>query len=276
MWFMAAAAAALIGGGAAAYEFRWFPPTAAKAPAVREGSPAASKIALSVNRKLDDLEISWNRDADVVRTATAGALTIHNGPVTRTVPVNGEQLRQGSVVYLPISGLDSDFRLDIWTAEGSIQSEAVRVLGFVTAPRGPVPAPPPANSKPEFEANDAPTRPEGTADRADTSRPKDPAPGRESAHREAVAILRVDPKITSEVADEMRHATGKVSVSVLVGIDAAGGVDTAKVVGSTGEPSPSGPYIRLAALNAARQWKFRPAEAAGRPTPSKLTLLFSF
>jgi hypothetical protein len=53
-------------------------------------------------------------------------------------------------------------------------------------------------------------------------------------------------------------------------------VDTAKVVSSTGEPSPSRSYIRLASLNAARQWKFRPATAAGKPAPSESTLVFNF
>jgi len=61
-----------------------------------------------------------------------------------------------------------------------------------------------------------------------------------------------------------------------VRIDAAGTVQSAKVLSSTGEPSPSGPYIRLASLNAAREWKFRPATAAGKPAPSESKLVFSF
>jgi TonB family protein len=82
--------------------------------------------------------------------------------------------------------------------------------------------------------------------------------------------------LTNEVIHEMRTAKGKVTVSVLVSIDAAGKVDDAKVVGSTGEPSPSGPYIRLASLTAARQWRFRPATVDGRAVTSQMTLLFTF
>jgi outer membrane biosynthesis protein TonB len=91
-----------------------------------------------------------------------------------------------------------------------------------------------------------------------------------------VAIRRATPDLSRDVQNEMRVAQGKVSVSVLASIDSAGTVQSVKVVSSTGEPSPSGPYIRLAALNAARQWKFRPATAGGKPVPSQTTLVFNF
>jgi len=78
------------------------------------------------------------------------------------------------------------------------------------------------------------------------------------------------------VLEELQRAEGKVTISVLVRIDPKGAVDTAKVVASTGEPSPSRSYMRLASLNAARQWRFRPATAAGKPARSESTLVFSF
>ena len=74
----------------------------------------------------------------------------------------------------------------------------------------------------------------------------------------------------------MRAAKGKISVTVQASIDSSGTVQGVKVVSSTGEPSPSGPYVRLAALNAARQWKFRPATAGGKAVPSQTTMVFNF
>jgi TonB family protein len=74
----------------------------------------------------------------------------------------------------------------------------------------------------------------------------------------------------------MRAADGKVTVSVLMSIDATGKVNDAKVVASTGEPTATSPHLRLAALSAARQWRFRPAVADGKPVPSQVTVLFTF
>ncbi len=96
------------------------------------------------------------------------------------------------------------------------------------------------------------------------------------ASREAVAIRRVNPGITPKVRAEIQRASGAVKVTVQVSINAAGNVDGAVVLSSTGEPSPSGPYIRLASLDAARRWKFRPATEGGHPVPSKTTLVFDF
>jgi protein TonB len=91
-----------------------------------------------------------------------------------------------------------------------------------------------------------------------------------------VVIRRVNPVFSREVQAEMRTANGKVSVSVLVSIDPSGTVQSVRVVSSSGEPNHSGPYIRLAALNAARQWKFRPGTAGGKPVASQTTLVFTF
>jgi TonB family protein len=111
-------------------------------------------------------------------------------------------------------------------------------------------------------------------------RAKHPAQPAESAastgRTDPVPIRRASPELGRDVQAEIRQARGKVSVSVLASIDRSGIVQSVKVLSSTGEPSPSGPYIRLAALNAARQWKFRPATAEGRAISSQMTLVFNF
>ena len=259
-WIALAAAAVLIGAGAAVRSF-WV------RPQLQSFTPAAETIALNVARSVDELEVSWNRAAAAVRSATSGTLTIHNGPVTRTVAVTAQQLREGRIMYHPIFGADTDFRLEVRTADGRSVAESFQVLNFGAEP--PLSFPirlTPISDTPRPPAPER--RPRRTSDRADASA--------DAAPTEAVPLRRVNPVMTPKVVEEAQSAHGKVSISVSVAIDATGSVQTAKVVSSTGEPSGSGSYMRLASLNAAKQWKFRPATAGGKPTSSSSTLVFNF
>lgn len=266
-------------GGAAAY--RWLPvllnrtteiPAETAAPA-----PVPQPLALRVVRQGQDLEVSWNRGADAIRHAGAGTLTIRNGAATRVIEMRPDQLREGRVVFRPLSGVDTDLRLEVLDSRGKPDAESVQVLGFDTAPA--VTLPPPVTPAPTGSGRKS--VPQQNADREESARARVPRPAASppivaGGHREAVPIRRATPEITPEVVREMRAAKGKVTVSVLVSINATGRVDDVKVLSSTGEPSPSGPYIRLASLNAARQWRFRPATSGGRNVPSQMTLLFTF
>jgi hypothetical protein len=264
-WIAIAAAAALVGGGAAAYQLHWLP---MRGPAeivdvAEPPRPIAAPLALKVARSFDEFEISWNRGAELVQKATAGTLTIHNGPVTRVVPVRPDQLHEGRIMYRPLAGVDSDFRLEIATSDGKTQAESVQAVAFDTAPSMALPVAAAPRSPLPAQAADR-TDVSGASRRGLAGAPRtEPSP-----------LRRVSPTISREVLGEMRNA-GKVTISVLVGIDAAGAVQTAKIVSSTGEP-PSGTHIRLASLNAARQWKFRPATAGGKAVASELTLVFNF
>jgi hypothetical protein len=281
-WMALAAAAAIIGGGAAAYQYRFasllaperVDPASAIAPA-----PAAG-LSLKVSRTADDLEISWDRSAPSLRNATAGTLRIRNGPVTRTIPVSGDQLREGKIMYRPLFGMDADFRLEVQTAGGKSLAESVQVLGLdAAAPWSPLPAVSQRKESPFGPTHSAPPPVERARTAAVTPRPVAVTPRPvtvPASHTEAVAIRRVEPRRTPEVLAEMKDAKGKVTISVLVRIDSTGRVSSAKVVGSTGEPSPSKSYLRLASLNAARQSRFRPATTGGKPQPSVSTLVFEF
>ena len=265
IWIAAGVAALLLAFAA----WWWLPAT----PPDRtvDAPPAAPSLGLKVARSADDLEFSWSRDSHSIRLAAAGTVTIRNGSVLRTINITPEQLREGRVVYHPISGVDVDMRLEVLTADGKREAESVQFLGFDTAPLVPRPVhpsprlPPPPRSLPVHNAG----RVERNVVVAHTAAPNGP-------RAEPVPIRRANPDLSRDVQSEMRAAHGKVSVSVLASIDSAGTVQSVKVLSSTGEPSPSGPYIRLAALNAARQWRFRPATAGGRPIASQTTLVFNF
>jgi len=267
-WSALAAAAALIGGGAAAYRVRSLSTGAnpSRPPISKLAAPATAGIGLNGTRNRDDLEISWNRASEAVRTATGGTLTIRNGPIDRAVPVSREQLREGRVIWHLVADADADFRLELAMPGGRTVAESIQVLVFdnpqpivvpIAAPSVPQTLPPP-KPKPAQRQIVRQNIPAG------------------AASTEPVPIRRAEPVVTGQVREELQRAQGKVTISVLVRIDPTGAVDTAKVVSSTGEPSPSRSYIRLASLNAARQWKFRPATAAGKPAPSESTLVFSF
>ena len=155
-----AAGMALLGAGAAIYRSGWLPWRGAAADAAAVGElPPASPLALNVVRNLDEFAISWNRNSEIVRTALAGTLTIRNGPVSRVVRVTSEQLREGRIVYHPLSGVDSEFRLELAMPDGRTEAESLQVVGFDTVPSFAVPTP---------ASSAAPSR--QVADRGDTRR----------------------------------------------------------------------------------------------------------
>lgn len=276
-----------VAGGAAAY--RWLPPSWSQ-PAVdiaaepAPSTPSAS-LALKVVRQAQDLEVSWDGDSEPVRQATSGTLTIRSGPATRVIELPSEQLHEARIVFHPLAGVDTVVRLEVLESGGKSLAESVQLLGFDTAPAVTLPVPSARATEPADSVAAGALRktaPEQSAERKPTPataglrKPGAIAPAPLDGRNDPVPVRRVTPDLTGDVIREIRAARGKVTVSVLVSIDNAGKVDDAKVVASTGEPSPSGPYIRLASLSAARQWRFRPATVNGNTVASQMTLLFTF
>ncbi|HEY1986168.1 MAG TPA: TonB family protein [Terracidiphilus sp.] len=82
------------------------------------------------------------------------------------------------------------------------------------------------------------------------------------------AVSRVQPDVSSGA---MRTIRGKVDVKVKVDVDAAGAVSDARLEGRT--PSR---YFANRAVEAARKWKFKPAQANGQAVASQWILRFEF
>ncbi len=282
-----AAGATVLLLGAAAVSWQ-----AQRTATARRGAAAETPVVERVERRLglqavrngDDFEISWNRLSDAVQRAAVGTLTIRNGPMMRVVAMRPEDLRVSRILFHPLVGSDVELRLEVVDAHGVAQTDTLEVLGPV--PGHSLLAQEAAEPKPsplaEPRQRSAVRRPDiaGADRRAGTARPEarriQPVREELPANRGPLAIVRAKPEVTPKVRAEMRKARGAVTVSVQVSINAAGNVDGAVVLSSTGEPSPSGPYIRLASLDAARQWKFRPAIRGGSRVPSKTTLVFDF
>lgn len=108
----------------------------------RGGTPAvssvdASTLSLRVERNSGQLLLTWNREAEAVKTATKAVLTISDGPQVENVDIDLLQLRNGSVVYSPVTA-DVSFRLQVTSSDAEkSKSEYVRVLGTRPSPLAP-------------------------------------------------------------------------------------------------------------------------------------------
>ena len=73
-------------------------------------NPVAIPFALHVDRTATDLVLTWNRESDAIRNARHAVLAISDGDRQENVEMNMADLRNGSVVYTPITG-DTSFRM---------------------------------------------------------------------------------------------------------------------------------------------------------------------
>ena len=86
-------------------------------------------LGLRVSRSGGDFEVFWDRSSLAVRGSPGGTLTIRDGGVTRTLPLDAEQLQEGRVLYTPLFG-DLSFRLEVAGNDHRTQAESVDVLGW--------------------------------------------------------------------------------------------------------------------------------------------------
>ena len=90
--------------------------------------PAAVAMSLRVERSGNELQLTWNRESDAIKTATRAVLAISDGDQHENVNLDLAQLRMGSVEYLPTTS-DVSFQLSVMGQDASqTHSESVRVL----------------------------------------------------------------------------------------------------------------------------------------------------
>ena len=58
-----------------------------------------ASLGLAVEKRGNDLVVSWNRNAAMIAKADFGMLLIRGSEVSRDIPLTAEELRSGSVVY---------------------------------------------------------------------------------------------------------------------------------------------------------------------------------
>jgi TonB family protein len=169
----------LIGGGAAYY---FYSANSAKTAAVQKAPD--TRLGLRLETNAGQLLLSWDRNAPLIASATRAVLTIADGDRKEDTELDLGQLRNGSIVYSPITN-DVSFRLEVTDAKtGKVGQESVRRLagtGKPTALGTPVVA---ANAKP----TPAPEKPGATpAPRALATPP--PAP-----------VVTAEPAVTAKPA----------------------------------------------------------------------------
>ena len=127
--------------------------------------PGQAALSLRVERSAGELLLSWNRDSDVIKSASRAMLAIADGDQHENVNLDMAQLRNGSIVYSP-TGSDVSFQLSI-VGQNAAQtlSESVRILKTRPSPLADnQPAAPPTSQTPQkTTAERAPTRSEAPA-----------------------------------------------------------------------------------------------------------------
>jgi protein TonB len=102
---------------------------------------------LRIERTATDLLLTWNRDSDAVRNAKKAVLSISDGDRQENLDLNLSDLRNGSIVYSPLSS-DVSFRMEVTGADQSrTASESVRVLRTKPSPMPPADADAAASNK---------------------------------------------------------------------------------------------------------------------------------
>jgi TonB family protein len=117
----------------------------------------------------------------------------------------------------------------------------------------------------------APQAPEATSSAQSESpapEPTQPAANSSPGIVKGSVLSRVPPDISSSAR---RTIHGKIKVNVRLGVDSLGKVENAKL-----ESAGPSRYFAERALEAARQWKFKPAQKDGEAVASKWVLHFRF
>ena len=86
--------------------------------------PDPYSLHMTVTPTNDSLHVRWDRDAAPIHSQAKGALVISDGGAQKVVQLDGDQLRNGSVVYRRASN-DVRFRLEVYTAERVVVAETM-------------------------------------------------------------------------------------------------------------------------------------------------------
>ena len=145
---------------------------------------------------------------------------------------------------------------------GVIAAAIVILIAFVLVRSRHSPAPAPANP-PLATQSPAPSTPAAVPQPS----PSLPSPTSGASARGEVAE-RMTPDVTAAASHTIR---GKVLVTIRVSVDATGSVSGASIQSAGGSR-----YFAGKALDAAKKWRFQPAQVNGQPAPSVWTVEFVF
>jgi periplasmic protein TonB len=285
-----------------------------------------ASLGLAVERRGNDLVISWNRKAAMIAKADFGMLLIRGSDVSRDIPLTAEELRSGSVVYASTAE-QVRFQLNVVAGEQvareflalvlpqAPEGVPVRPASVTNSPAGnsksgvqsrplvlnvltpaaelrqfkpventqPAIVTPPRIDEPPAVVGAAPvngeTLPLLTRPVVIRAAPVDvPAVQKNpSAETPTIATAAHPPVPTHQTVPALptalRGAIWKATVvDVNVSVDATGNVVKAEAVAKAG----LNPLLRDSAVQAARRWKFQPAQFDGHAVPANIIVQFNF
>jgi outer membrane biosynthesis protein TonB len=277
-------------------------------------SSDAPALSLQVERRGEDLRISWNRNSTEVRIAKYGTLSIRDGETQhQELHLSLDQLRTGSVLYTP-ANTTVQFRLEIIGVDGSSTSETVVAL---TSPKHTsIPAPVPPAVRPASSPAGIVDRPSAredfgepvrvvmlnasTGDHKVSARPVESAPFRTASFQPAVTpvatptdstiaveVSRLESPAETEIipAKSIREARPAVPANLSSMITSEVQVDVRVEIDAMGRVTQARPlastgpvsaFLVASARAAARLWLFEPARRGSQNVPSEMVLKFRY
>ena len=173
--------------------------------------------------------ISWNRDATALNGTRGVALFVRDGDDQNRIDLSPADLQKGSYEYQP-KGQDVTFRLEVTDRGGRLTAESFRMKS----------APAVSPDPPQVAA----------------ARPAPAAP----ATVRPVPRIKVPPTVPASIRPRIKQP---IPIDIWVHVDEHGRVTDA--VPSTKERPGLESYLARRAVAAAKQWRFDPARADGKP-----------
>jgi protein TonB len=199
----------------------------------------SSPLSLRIERNATDVVLTWNRDSAAIQHATKAVLSIVDGPQHENVELDPAQLRNGSIVYSPVTG-DVVFKMEVTGSNQSkTTSESLRVLRTRPSPMPDEPQSVVAGAKPGAPA----------APLAAPANPAAPAPTDEAEappEEEKVKLSSaVKPFSADSLARRLRPArpaeAAAPDVPSVVGVPKMNDVNLGGIGGNTAAPLPNNP-----------------------------------
>jgi TonB family protein len=175
-------------------------------------------LSLSVEPNAGQLVLRWNRNAPAVQTASRALLTINDGDNHEDVEIDLVQLRNGNIVYSPITN-DVSFRLEVTDVKGGKSvSESMRYLTGRPSPSVPMqqapqmpqrltPAPAPAAQETQTAAAAPPARPSSEASGTPAQTPAQAQPADNTPLVSATPAVTAQPPKPLSLAARLSAAT---------------------------------------------------------------------
>jgi protein TonB len=199
-----------------------------KAPSVPAQDTSA--LSLRVDRNGGDIVLTWNRDSDVIKSASKAVLTIHDGPQQENVEMDMAQLKNGSIVYAPLTA-DVVFKMEVTGSDQlKTTSESVRVLRTRPSPM----------ADPNAQQAQSAAQPGAPKTEAPNTAAAEPAPP--SPEEDKVTLAQAVKPFQKPLAQRLRPSSlSEIADAPVVGgpVSAAPSVNLGNLVGSHAPTAPA-------------------------------------